>query len=85
MADVAALGADRWRFRAAILLLLLLLIRIHLRLGRLRLGTQEVLSRLCGHWSWKWPCPLQLKHVWNGFAALGSRQSKERCPSWLQL
>ena len=44
MADVAALGADRWRLRAAILLLLLLLIRIHLRLGRLRLGIQEVLS-----------------------------------------
>ena len=46
MADVAALGADRWRLRAAILLLLLLLIRIHLRLGRLRLGAQEVLSRV---------------------------------------
>ena len=44
MADVAALGADRWRLRAAILLLLLLLTRIHLRLGRLRLGIQEVLS-----------------------------------------
>ena len=44
MADVAALGADRWRLRAAILLLLL--VRIHLRLGRLRLGIQEVLSRV---------------------------------------
>ena len=43
MADVAALGADRWRFRSAILLLLLLT-RVPLLLGWLRLGIQEVLS-----------------------------------------